>query len=76
VRCATAATGLERREAEPVRDDEAREGGRPDRVGVEREPAKDDPRADQARRAGEEQDLPEAALDEGVVKRSEHVAIR
>ena len=70
-RCAQSAE--QRGEAESIRNDEPGEGGGPDRVRVEREPAQHDPRPDQACGGGQEQHLPDAALDEGVVKRSEHV---
>ena len=61
-----------RREAEAVGQHEAGERRRADGVGVERQPAHDDPRAEQARRAREQQHLEHAALHELQLKRIEH----
>ena len=54
-----------RREAEPVGEDEAGEGGGADGVREEGEAAQDYPGAEQAGRHGEDEDLDQAALDEG-----------
>ena len=54
-----------RREAEAVGEHQAREGGGADRVREEGQPAEDDPGAEQAGGDGEDQDLDQAALDEG-----------
>ena len=60
------------REAEPVGQDEPREGGGADRVGVEGQPAQDDPRADEPAGHGEDQHLDDPVLHEGQLKRLEH----
>src|SRR4029079_16444108 len=61
-----------RAEAEPVGEDEAGEGGGTDRVGEEGQAAHDDPGAEQSGRAGEDQDLEQAALNEGELEGLEH----
>ncbi len=51
-------------EPEPVREDQPGKGRGADRVGVERQPAQDDPRPDQPSADREQQDLPDTALEE------------
>ena len=62
-----------RREAEAIGQHEAREGRGADRVGVEREPAHHDPRAEHApRRRPKQQHLEHAALHELELEGIEH----
>ena len=69
--------GAERRgEAEAVGENEAGEGRGADRVREEGQPAQDDPGAEQARRDREDQDLDQAALDEGQLEGLEHRSIK
>ena len=67
------ADGAERRrEAEPVGEHEPGEGRGADRVGVEGQPAQDDPRADEPPGDAEDPHLDDALLNEGQVERLEH----
>jgi len=61
------------REAQAVGEHEARERRGCHRVRVEREPAHHDPGAEEAGSDGQQEHLEHAPLDEGVVKRREHL---
>ena len=63
-----------RREAEAIGEHQAGERRRADGMGVERQPAHDDPRAEQAGSPREQQHLEHAALDELQLKGVEHGA--
>ena len=60
------------REPQPIGEHEPGEGGGPDGVGEEGQPAQDDPGPDQTRPYGEDQHLDEAALGERQLERLEH----
>jgi hypothetical protein len=61
-------------EAEAFGEHEPGEGRRADRVGVEGQPAQNDPRPDETPGRGEDQHLDDPVLDEGQLERLEHPA--
>ena len=65
-----------RREAEPVGQDQSRKGGGADGVREEGEAAQHDPGAEQTGGDRQDQDLDQAALDEGKLEGLEHAGIK